>query len=114
MTIEEMQQVATRFRDERDWRQFHSPKELAIQLVLEAGEVLEHMQWRNGPDLEKHLRSRKHAIADELADVLHGIVLIADEMNIDLSKAFVEKMEKNAAKYPVDKARGSAKKYTEL
>lgn len=114
MTIEQMQNIATTFRDARQWKQFHSPKELAIQVVLEATELLELMQWKNGPDLAEHLETKKQDVADELADILHGVVLIADEMNIDLSKAFVEKMQKNERKYPVDKSRGNSKKYTEL
>jgi dCTP diphosphatase len=113
MTIEEMQKIATTFRDEREWKQFHSPKELAIQVVLEATELLELMQWKNGTELAEHLEQRRQDVADELADVLHGIMLIADEMGIDLSSAFVEKMKKNEKKYPVEKARGSSKKYTE-
>jgi dCTP diphosphatase len=113
MTIEEMQKIATKFRDEREWKQFHSPKELAIQVVLEATELLELMQWKNGSELAGHLEQRRQDVADELADVLHGIVLIADEMGMDLSIAFVEKMKKNEKKYPIEKARGSSKKYTE-
>jgi dCTP diphosphatase len=113
MTIEQMQKIATTFRDEREWKQFHSPKELAIQVVLEATELLELMQWKNGAELAAVLEQHKQDVSDELADVLHGIVLIADEMGIDLSTAFVEKMKKNEQKYPVEKARGNSKKYTE-
>jgi NTP pyrophosphatase (non-canonical NTP hydrolase) len=113
MTLQEMQKIATKFRDERDWKQFHSPKELAIQVVLEATELLELMQWKNGADLSAHLEQRKQDAADELADILHGVVLIADEMGIDLSRAFTEKMKKNERKYPIEKARGNSKKYTE-
>ncbi|HEY1686277.1 MAG TPA: nucleotide pyrophosphohydrolase [Tepidisphaeraceae bacterium] len=113
MTLEEMRQVAVKFRDERDWKQFHSPKELAIQVVLEATELLELMQWKNGAELAAVLEDRKQDVADELADVLHGVVLIADEMGIDLGQAFVEKMKKNERKYPIEKARGSSRKYTE-
>jgi NTP pyrophosphatase (non-canonical NTP hydrolase) len=113
MTIEEMQKIATAFRDAREWKQFHSPKELAIQVVLETAELLELMQWKNGNELAAHLEQHREDVADELADVLHGIVLIADEMGIDLAAAFVEKMKKNENKYPVDKSRGSSKKYTE-
>jgi len=113
-TLGELTDIATKFRDERDWKQFHSPKELAIQLILESGELLELMQWRNGNDLQAYLKEKKQAVAEELADVLHGLVLIAAEMEIDLGKAFKYKMHKNAQKYPVHKARGSARKYTEL
>lgn len=113
-TIEELVRIAVRFRDEREWRQFHTPKELGIQLMLEAGELLELMQWKNGGELTEHLEKRRGDVADELADVMHSVVLIADEMGIDLGEAFKNKMLKNAAKYPVEKARGSSKKYNEL
>ena len=113
-TIEELIRIAVRFRDEREWRQFHTPKELAIQMVLEATELLELMQWKNGGELAAHLEKRRGDVADELADVMHSVVLIADEMGIDLGEAFRRKMEKNAVKYPVEKARGSSKKYDEL
>jgi dCTP diphosphatase len=113
-TIEELIRLATRFRDEREWRQFHTPKELAIQLMLESAELLELMQWKNGGELIAQLENRREEVADELADVMHSVVLIADEMGIDLGDAFKQKMRKNAAKYPVEKARGSSKKYDQL
>src|SRR5205823_13204473 len=113
-TLAELTEIALKFRDEREWKQFHSPKELAIQVILECGELLELMQWKNGAELEAHLAKRKQDVAEELADVLHGVVLIAAEMEIDLGEAFIEKMKKNTEKYPVHKARGSAKKYNEL
>ena len=113
-TIAELTQIAVRFRDERQWKQFHNPKDLALTLALEAAEVLEHVQWRNARELEAHLRDRKSDVADELADVLHVVLLLAEHLDIDLADAFVRKMAKNAKKYPVEKARGSAKKYTEL
>lgn len=113
-TLRELTRIALKFRDERDWRQFHNPKDLAITLTLEAAELLELMQWKNGRELMEDLNRRKGDLADELSDVLHATLLLADELGIDLGKAFREKMKKNAKKYPVEKARGSAKKYTEL
>jgi NTP pyrophosphatase (non-canonical NTP hydrolase) len=114
MTLRELTDIALKFRDEREWKQFHSPKELAIQMIIEAGELLEHMQWRNGAELEKHLQHKRKDVEEELADILHGLVLVASEMDIDLGKAFVEKMKKSAEKYPVHKVRGSAKRYSDL
>jgi NTP pyrophosphatase (non-canonical NTP hydrolase) len=70
-TIDQLTQIALRFRDERHWKQFHNPKDLALTLALEAAEVLEHCQWRNAKELESHLRKKKTEVADELADVLH-------------------------------------------
>src|SRR2546421_11426784 len=110
-TLKDLTDLALKFRDERDWKQFHSPKELTIQVMLEAAELLELMQWRNGPELEQHLAQKREQVAEELADILHGIVLVAAEMNIDLAAAYKDKMLKNAEKYPVHKAKGSAKKY---
>lgn len=102
------------FRDARDWRQFHTPKDVALSLNLEASEVLEWMQWRQGDDLERHLAAHRDAVGEELADVLYWTLLLAHDLGIDLGDAFARKMEKNGAKYPVEKARGSHRKYTEI
>lgn len=102
------------FRDERDWKQFHNPKDLAISLMLEAGEVLEHFQWKNAEEMAAHVEAHKEDVADELSDTLYWILLMANDLNIDLVAALEKKMEKNRAKYPTDKAKGSHKKYTEL
>ena len=99
------------FRDDRDWRQFHTPKDLAISLSLEAAELLEVFQW-SGTDLA--CRDRLDRIREELADVLSYCVLMADVCGLDLDEILNAKVDKNAAKYPVEKARGSAAKYTEL
>ena len=99
------------FRDDRDWRQFHTPKDLAISLSLEAAELLEIFQW-SGTDLE--CRDKLGRIREELADVLSYCVLMADVCGLDLDEILNAKVDQNAAKYPVEKARGSAAKYTEL
>lgn len=113
-TIEELTQIALKFRDERDWKQFHNPKDMAISLCLEANEILELMQWKNGQELADHLEAGREDLADELSDVLFWVLEMAHEHRIDLGEAFRAKMAKNEQKYPADKARGSAKKYTEL
>lgn len=100
-----------KFRDDRDWRQFHTPKDLAISLTLEAAELLEVFQW-SGADLE--CRDKLERIREELADVLSYCVLMADVCGLDLDEILREKVAKNEAKYPVEKARGRADKYTEL
>ena len=100
-----------KFRDDRDWRQFHTPKDLAISLTLEAAELLEVFQW-SGADLER--RDKLERIREELADVLSCCVLMADVCGLDLDEILREKVAKNEAKYPVEKARGRADKYTEL
>ena len=88
------------FRDERGW-QAQDPKDMAVSLVLEASELLEHFQWKSGDEVEQEGRLYG-AIADELADVLWWIMTLADRLHIDVSQAFVRKMKKNASKYPVE------------
>lgn len=101
-------------RDERQWAQFHTPKELAVSLSVEAGELLSLMQWKTGNDLNQHLAARHEQVRDELADVLHSLLLLANDLKVDLGEALIEKLQKDAKKYPVEKARGQAKKYNEL
>jgi dCTP diphosphatase len=113
-TIQDLTQLWLRFRNDRDWAQFHNPKDVALSLTLEAAELLELMQWRSGPELQQHLNANREALADELADVLGWVLVLAHDQGIDLEDAMKKKLEKNAAKYPVHKARGVAKKYTEL
>lgn len=102
------------FRDARDWKQFHNPKDLALSLTLEAAEVLEHFQWKSPAEIEEYLKTNKEHIADELADVLSWILLMSHDLKIDIAKAMAKKITKNATKYPVEKAKGKHKKYTEL
>jgi dCTP diphosphatase len=101
------------FRDERDWKQFHNPKDQALSLVLEAAELMELMQWKNGDELEAHLTAKRDDLSDELADVLGWVLLIAHDRGIDLVDAFDKKLAKNHAKYPRDQVKGSAAKYTQ-
>lgn len=112
--ITDLQQQIVAFRDERDWKQFHNPKDLALSVVLEASELLEHFQWKTPEEIKQHLHTHREEVSDELADVLYWILLIAHDLNIDLVEASRVKLAKNAQKYSVDKAKGSHKKYTEL
>ena len=112
--LDALREAASGFAEERDWAQFHTPKDLALSLTLEAAELAALMQWKHGEALEAHLRANREALGDELADVLWYTLLIAHYQDIDLAEAFARKLEKNAAKYPVEKSRGSAAKYTEL
>jgi len=113
-SLTELQDLIQKFCDEREWDQFHNPKDLSISLALEAAEVLEHFQWKNKDEMAKHSVDNKDAIAEELADVLYWVLLLSNKLDIDLVSSFQEKMKKNDEKYPVDKAKGSHKKYTEL
>lgn len=112
--LKEMTDLLLKFRSERDWEQFHNPKDQALSLVLESAELLEHFQWKNGAELTAHLAAKKGEVADELADVLGWVLLMANDLQIDLDTAFRKKLADNAAKYPVEKSRGSAAKYNEL
>jgi dCTP diphosphatase len=103
-----------KFRDERDWSQFHNPKDVALSLVLEATELLEIFQWKEGVAVANAAHERKKDVANELADVLYWTLLMAHDLQIHLPSALDAKLEANAAKYPVAKAKGSSKKYTEL
>lgn len=96
------------FRDERDWKQFHNPKDLSLALSIEASELLEIFLWKSPEEAE----SRK--VREELADVFAYAFLLADTYQLDVKEIILDKIARNREKYPVDKARGSAKKYTEL
>jgi len=102
------------FSAERDWGKFHSPKNLAIALSVEAAELLEHFQWISDADSADMTPATRTKVGEELADVLIYLVQLADKLDVDLTKAANEKLQQNAEKYPVDKARGSSKKYSEL
>lgn len=112
--ISELTKHIQHFSIARDWKQFHNPKDLALSLVLESTEVLEHFQWKNGEQIGKHIETHKEEISEELADVATYLFQLADDLGIDLAKAIENKLEKSNAKYPVEKAKGTSKKYTEL
>lgn len=111
--INDLQKTIRKFCDDRDWAQFHNLKDLLISLSLESAEALEHVQWKNEKELEELVKN-SGGLGDELADVLYWTLLAANKADVDLAKAFAEKMKKNEAKYPIDKVSGTHKKYTEL
>ncbi|QWT45460.1 nucleotide pyrophosphohydrolase [Azospira inquinata] len=114
--IQDLTQRLRRFRDERDWAQFHTLRHLIVSLNLEAGELLELTQWKSDAEvaaLPLDPTSRE-ALADECADVLLYLLLVADKASLDLKQAALAKLEKNAKKYPVALCKGSRAKYTEL
>jgi NTP pyrophosphatase (non-canonical NTP hydrolase) len=114
LTIAELTQRVLLHRDEREWAQFHTPKELAVSLVVESAELLALMQWKNGDELKAVVAKRREQLRDELADVLHSTLLLANDLGVDLPDALEQKLVKDAEKYPVHKARGRAEKYTDL
>jgi len=114
--IHVLKEKIKKFCEDRDWDQFHSAKELTIALIIETAELLEHFRWKSDKEVKKMFenKSRKEDIEDEMADVLYFLIRIAQKYNIDLSQALNRKMSKNEHKYPVEKSKGSNKKYTEL
>lgn len=114
----ELVQLRDRLRDftrEREWHRYHTPKNLAMALIVEAAELAEHFQWLTAEESQSlQDGEKKDKIRDELADVLIYLVELADALDVDLAAAVRAKIAKNALKYPVDKARGNAKKYDEL
>lgn len=112
-SIADLQAIVRKFCDERDWDQFHNAKDMALSLTLESAEFLEHFQWRSGKEVDEYLKTHKADAAEELADVFYWVLRIADKLDIDLPETMNEKMVKNAQKYPVEKAKGNHKKYTE-
>tara|TARA_B100000497_G_C7380928_1_gene244035 strand:- start:131 stop:469 length:339 start_codon:yes stop_codon:yes gene_type:complete len=103
--------IIKEFIKQRDWEQFHDPKNLAISLNLESSEVLELFQWTKDNEINKN---RVTNLKDELADVYYWLLLLADHYDIDIEKALEEKIKKNEKKYPIDKSKGSSEKYSEF
>lgn len=112
--LEDLRRRLAAFATARDWDQFHSPKNLAMALAAEAGELLEHFQWLSESQSETLDAARRDAVALELADVLLYLVRLADKLDIDLVAAAHRKIGLNELKYPSDKARGNARKYDQL
>jgi NTP pyrophosphatase (non-canonical NTP hydrolase) len=113
-TIESLTQALRRFAEERDWEQFHSPKNLAAALTVEAAELLEHFQWLTEEQSRNLPEDKRAAVSHEIADVLLYLLQIADKLQIDIVAAANEKLALNAVKYPVAQARGISMKYNEL
>lgn len=112
--ITELTKRIITFRDARDWKQFHKPKDLAVSLSLEASEVLEHFQWKSDKEIEEYVKTNKEHIADELADVLNYLLIMSHDLGIDIIEAEEKKITKNENKYPVEKAKGKHTKYNKL
>ncbi len=106
--IETIINALIEFRNERDWEQFHNPKDLAVAINVESSELLELFLWKNAEE------ANEHKVKEELADVFAFAFLMAEKFGFDVKEIILEKLKQNAEKYPVDKAKGNAKKYTEL
>lgn len=104
--MEELREKIIKFQSERDWKQFHTPENLAKSICIESAELLEHFQWNK--------EYNKEEVVDELADVLNYCILMADALDVDIKEIVLNKMEKNAIKYPVKKSKGKSTKYNKL
>jgi NTP pyrophosphatase (non-canonical NTP hydrolase) len=106
--IKEITEKLIQFRNDRDWEQFHNPKDLALAISIESGELLEEFLWKNPKD------AKKNKVKEELADIFAFAFLLAEKYDFDVKQIILEKIKKNGEKYPIDKAKGTAKKYNEL
>jgi NTP pyrophosphatase (non-canonical NTP hydrolase) len=106
--IQEITEELLRFRNERDWEQFHNPKDLALAITIEAGELLELFLWKNAED------ANKEKVKEELADIFSFALLLANKYGFDVKQIILDKIKVNSEKYPVNKAKGTARKYDEL
>lgn len=114
MLTPELRQRLLEFRKERDWGQFHNLRTLSTSIVLEAAELAEHTQWARDADLEEVVNRRKPRIEQEIADIVILLTYLVTDLDIDVEKAVAEKLQLNAQKYPVERAKGSSRKYDEL
>ena len=112
LDLDELKRKLQKFADERDWDQFHSPKNLAMALNVEAAELLEHFQWLTEAESKTVPPDVLKEVADEIADIQIYLTRLADKLDVDIDEAVKKKLESNALKYPVELARGSAAKYT--
>lgn len=112
--LEDLTDQILAFRDERDWKQFHSPRNLAASISIEAAEVLELFQWSSDATLEGDIEERREDLGREIADVLICTLLLAHDTGVDVDAVISAKLAENAAKYPADKSRGRSDKYTVL
>ena len=112
--LQKLTDIIINFRDARNWRKYHNPKDTSLSLVLEAAEVMEHFQWKNHQEIKAYISQHKKEIGEELADVLYWVLLISHDLEIDIKDSLEKKMKRNEKKYPIIKAKGSHKKYSEF
>ncbi|MCK9614424.1 MAG: nucleotide pyrophosphohydrolase [Candidatus Omnitrophica bacterium] len=112
--VKKITEKIKKFRDDRDWMQFHDPKNMAVSIILEASELLEHFQWKTIEEVEEYSRQNKGEIRDEIADIALYLFELADNLGINLIDAMEQKLKKNEMKYPIEKAKGKHTKYNKL
>jgi dCTP diphosphatase len=113
MNILDLLERIRTFRDQRDWAQFHNPKDMAAALAIEASELQEIFLWKTGNEIEATAIKKRSEIEDEVADIAVYLLEFADNQGIDIESAILKKLQKNAEKYPIEKAKGSSAKYTD-
>lgn len=111
--LAELKEAVKKFTDERDWQRYHTPKDLAVSISIEAAELLEKFQWKSEEEIEELLNDPKYKeeVKEELADVFNYCLALSNTLGIDLSEALLEKVKRNSEKYPVEKTKGKYKKY---
>jgi dCTP diphosphatase len=114
LSLDALTKLVVNFRNERNWKQFHTPKDMLLSLMIEVSELAEHLQFKSAAELESYLKTDNKEVGHELSDILYWVLLLAHDFGVDLDSAFKEKMAINIGKYPVDKALGNNAKYTEL
>jgi len=112
--INEIIEKIKKFRDDRDWMQFHDPKNMAVSIIIEASELLEHFQWKTKEEVEQYINKNKAEVREEIADIALYLFELADNLGVDLLEAMEQKLLKNEKKYPAEKARGKHTKYNKL
>ncbi|GAB4268570.1 MAG: nucleotide pyrophosphohydrolase [Candidatus Rifleibacteriota bacterium] len=113
-TYQELLKKLRIFRQERNWEKFHKPKDLAMAAAIEAAELMQEFLWQSDDEIAGKIKREKERFADEIADTVVYLMLLADDLGIDMYEAIENKMKKNAAKYPVEKCRGKSTRYTNL
>ena len=113
-SISALTQRIQKFVDAREWRQFHNPKDLAVAINAEAGELMQHFVWQQPEQIERRLKDKRAEIASEIADVAILLFEFADNLGYDLGEEITRKVERNEERYPVEKSKGNNKKYSEL
>jgi len=112
--IEYILEKIKKFRDDRDWMQFHDPKNMAVSIMIEAAELLEHFQWKTKDEVQEYIKVNKEEISDEIADIAMYLFELANNLGIDLIQAMDKKLKKNETKYPIEKAKSRHTKYNKL
>ena len=112
--LEEISKKVIKFRDDRNWKKFHNPKNLAISISIEANELLEHFQWKDLKESKKYAENNKDKISSEIADIIIYLLYLCHDLNIDLADSIDKKMKENNSKYPISKSKGKSLKYNQL